>query len=247
MPLFTGRGVAALTGISTAEWRQVRAAFPEMPSGPGPRAAARRLLLARLATRRLASGRWTARVEGAPASPRPTAYVSAHVGSLQGLRYTLRARGIRVASVLGPHNLERTAAEKQDRVFDAHHPVDFPHFFTAARVHRLRAALCEGSLILAADLPAREAVEVPFLGGRLRLDPRPFRFARAARVACRPAFLTLPGGRWTLTLGDPLPVDEDAALEAYSRCLEKVARRSPLDLDGVVYLSLARGVPRVIG
>jgi hypothetical protein len=238
--LFAGRGVAALTGVSVADWRQVRAAFPALPSGLGARAAARRLLLARLAARRLASGRWTARLEGEPPSPRPTAYVSAHVGSLQGLRYTLRARGIRVATVLGPHNLERSEAEKQDRVFDTRHALDFPHFFASAKVHRLRAALGHGSLILAADLPARDAVEVPFLGGRLRLDPRPFRLARTARVACRPAFLTLPRGLWTLTLGDPLPTAEEAAVAAYARCLEAVVRGAPSDLDGVVYLNLAR-------
>ena len=165
--------------------------------------------------------------------------MSAHLGSLQGLRYTLRARGIRAATVLGPHNLERAEAERQDRIFDASHWLDFPHFLPAARVHRLKTSLRTGSLVVAADLPAAESVEVPFLGGRLRLDRRPFRLARAAGVSCRPAFLTLPLGRWTLTLGDALPSDEDAALEAYAVCLREVAGRSPLDLDGVVYLSLA--------
>jgi hypothetical protein len=168
-------------------------------------------------------------------------YVSAHIGSLQGLRYTLRARGVRVATVLGPYNLERPEAERQDRLFDRCHPLDFPHFFPATRVHRLRTALRSGSLIAAADLPASDGFEEPFLGGRVRLDRRPFRLARAAGVPCRPAFLTLPLGRWTLTLGDPLPADEGAALEAYARCLRKVATRSPLDLDAVVYRSLARG------
>ena len=240
MPLLAGRGVSSLTGISSGQWKQVRAAFPALPAGLGPRAAAGRLLLARLAARRLASGRWTARLDGRPPSAGPTAYVSAHLGSLQSLRYTLRARGIPAANVLGPHNLERSAAEKQDLLFDVRHPLDFPHVFPAARVHRLRAALRTGSLILAADLPARDAVIVPFLGGRLRLDPRPFRLARGAGVPCRPAFLTLPAGRWTLTLGEVLPAAEDAALAAFAACLERVARRAPSDLDGVVYLNLAR-------
>jgi lauroyl/myristoyl acyltransferase len=168
-------------------------------------------------------------------------YVSAHLGSLQALRYTLRGRGIRVANVLGPHNLERREAERQDRVFDGRHPLDFPHVLPAARSHRLRTALRTGSLILAADLPSGEGVEVPFLGGRLRLDRRPFRLARAVGVPCRPAFLTLPRGRWTLTLGDPLPDDANAAIEAYARVLRETARRSPLDLDGVVYRNLAGG------
>ncbi|HWZ86782.1 MAG TPA: hypothetical protein VN032_11305 [Thermoanaerobaculia bacterium] len=240
MPLFAGRGVAALTGISAAEWREVRAAFPRLPRGCGGLAAARRLLLARLAARKLASGRWRAQLEGAPPSPRPTVYVSAHLGSLQALRYTLRARRVPAATVLGPYNLDRPAAERQDRLFDEHHPLDFPHVFPATRAHRLRSALATGSLILAADLPATGDVEIPFLGGSLRLDRRPFRLARTVGVPCRPAFLTLPAGRWTLTLGDPLPAGEAAALEAYAHCLTEVARRSPLDLDGTVYLNLAR-------
>jgi hypothetical protein len=235
--------VAALTGITAREWRVLAAAFPALGRGAGPQAAARRLLLARLASRRLATGRWAGRLEGEPPSPGPTVYASAHIGSLQGLRYTLRALGIRVAVALGPSNLERSEADRQDRIFDARHPLDFPHFFPAERVYRLRTALRSGSLILAADLPpAGEGVEARFLGGGIRLDRRPFRLARAAGVPCRPAFLTLPRGRWTVTLGHPLPTDEDAALEAYARSLAEVAERSPLDIDGVVYGSLARAL-----
>lgn len=168
-------------------------------------------------------------------------YVSAHLGSLQGLRYTLRALGVPAATVLGPHNLSRAEPERQDRVFDARHPVDFPHAFPASAVHRLRGALKKGSLILAADLPTPGiGIPVPFLGGRSLLDPRPFRLARAARVACRPAFLTMPLGRWTLTLGPVLPTDEGAALAIYARCLAETAAKSPLDLDGPVYLALAK-------
>lgn len=232
--------IVALTGISADDWRALRRAFPELPRGAGPRAAVRRILLARLASRRLATGRWTARIEGEPPSTHPTVYVSAHLGSLQALRYTLRARGVAVANVLGPHNLQRPEAERQDRLFDARHPMNFPHVLPASTVHRLRDALRKGSLILAADLPVDAGVEVPLLGGRARLDPRPFRLARAAGVPCRPAFLTLAKGRWTLTLGPVLPRDEAAALPLYARLFAQAARRSPLDLDGVVYSRLAR-------
>jgi hypothetical protein len=232
--------VAALTGITTPEWREVAAAFPALGRSAGPRAAARRLLLSRLASRRLATGRWAGRLEGAPPSAAPAVYVSAHLGSLQGLRYALRSRGVPAATALGPENLVRSEAERQDRIFDTLHPIDFPHVLPAGRPHRLRAALRSGSLVLAADLPAQGGVEFPLLGGRARLDRRPFRLARVAGVACRPAFLTLPGGRWTLSLGPELPGDEDAALEIYARCLAETAGRSPLDIDGVVYLSLAR-------
>lgn len=238
--MFSGRRVAALTGLSAEEWSELRTAFPGLPSAPGPRAAARRLLLGRLAARRLATGRWSARLVGAPPAAAPTVYVSAHLGSLQGLRYTLRARGIAAANVVGPHNLTRPEPERQDRVFDARHALDFPHVLAASRVHALRSALRRGSLIATADQPEGKGVEVAFLGGRLRLDPRPFRLARDARVPCRAAFLTLPRGRWTLTLGDPLPGDEERALDAFARCLEQVAGRAPADLDGPVYRALAR-------
>ena len=238
--MFSGRRVAALTGLEPSEWKELRRVFPALPSAPGPRAAARRLLLRRLAARRLATGRWNARLAGAPPAVSPTVYVSAHLGSLQGLRYTLRARGILVANVLGPHNLERTEAARQDRVFDARHALDFPHVFPAARVHALRSALRRGSLIVTADQPDGRGVEAPFLGGRLRLDSRPFRLARGAGVPCRPAFLSLPGGRWTLSLGNPLPDGEEDALDAFARMLAAVAARSPLDLDGPVYRALTR-------
>jgi hypothetical protein len=238
--VFSARRVAALTGLSAVEWRALRASYPELPSAAGPRAAARRLLLGRLAARRLTTGRWSTRLVGSPPTESPTVYVSAHFGSLQGLRYTLRARGIAVANVLGPHNLERPVAARQDRIFDARHALDFPHVLPAARVHALRSALRRGSLIVTADQPQESDVEIPFLGGRLRLDPRPFRLARGAGVPCRPAFLTLPRGRWTLTLGEALPNDETRALGAFARCLREVAARSPLDLDGPVYRALAR-------
>lgn len=235
--------IAALTGISAAGWKELRGAYPRLPAAAGPRAAARRVLLARLAARRLRTGRWDARIEGEAPGPGdgPTVFVSAHLGSLQGLRYTLRARGVAVATVLGPHNLQRPEAERQDLLFDAAHPLDFPHVLPASAVHRLRTALRRGSLVLAADLPdGAEGVSVPLLGGRADIDPRPFRLARAAGVPCRPAFLTLPRGRWTLTLGPILPVDEAAAIAAFARRLAAVAAGSPLDLDGPVYLRRAR-------
>lgn len=236
--------IAALTGISAADWKELRRAFPRLPAGAGPRAAARRMLLARLAARRLRTGRWAGRIEGDAPDPAdgPAVFVSAHLGSLQGLRYALRAMGIPVATVLGPHNLQRPEAERQDRAFDTRHPLGFPHVLPASAVHRLRTALRKGSLVLAADLPAPgDSIPAPLLGGRVMLDPRPFRLARAAGVACRPAFLTLPGGRWTLTIGRALPADEEQAVAAFGRSLSAVAARSPLDLDGPVYLRLAKG------
>ena len=123
---------------------------------PGPLAAKARGRLARLASRALSSGRWNLRLEGDSPSERPCVYVTAHLGSLQALRYALRARGIPAATILGPHNLDRRSAAAQDRVFDRRYPLDFPHAFASSQVHRLRGALKRGSLVAAADLPRRE-------------------------------------------------------------------------------------------
>jgi hypothetical protein len=170
-------------------------------------------------------------------------YVTAHLGSLQALRYVLRSRGAAAATVHGPYNLDRTRAVQDDRVFDARYELDFPHALPADRAHRLRSALERGSLILAADLPpAHGAAFAEVLGGRVALDARPLRLARAARVPCRAAFLTLPREGWTLTLSPPLSSVEAAALAEVAGTLERVALRAPLDLDPMVYQSLARGM-----
>jgi hypothetical protein len=239
--VLVARRVLALTGIGVEDWRELARAFPGLPPDPGRLAARRRADLARSASRALASGRWTVELDGDPPGGEPAVYVSAHIGSLQALRYCLRARAVPAANVLGPFNLERSAAELQDEVFDRRHPIAFPHFFPAANAHRLRTALRSGSLIAAADLPERGSREEELLGGRVRLDPRPFRLARTAGAVCRPAFLTLPGGRWTLTLGDRLPRDEDKALKTFAEVYRRVAGAAAVDLDGLVYLNLARG------
>lgn len=237
--MLAARRVLRLTGISVEDWRELAARFPELPPDPGRLASRRRALLARLAARSLASGRWPVALDGDPPRGEPTVYVCAHIGSLQALRYCLRARSVPAANVLGPFNLDRGEAERQDRIFDRSHPIAFPHVFPAEKVHRLRTALRSGSLIAAADLPVRGGVDSPLLGGSVGLDPRPFRLARAAGAACRPAFLTLPEGRWTLTLGEPLPEDEDEAVREFAGVYRRVASAAPADLDGVVYLNLA--------
>lgn len=234
------QAITALTGISREDWRKVARAFPELPADPGLLAVRARRRLQRLCARALASGRWTVRLEGQSLVPEPAIYVTAHIGALQALRYVLRARGVPAASVIGPFNLERTGPAKMDREFDRHHALDFPHTLASASAHRLRSALKRGSLILAADLPEARSVEAPLLGGRIRIDPRPFRLARAAGVSCRAAFLTLPENGWTLVVGDPLPAEESVAIPRFARIYAEVARRAPLDLDGLVYRNLTR-------
>jgi hypothetical protein len=237
--------IGALTGASREEWRQIAEAFPAMPRDPGPAAAKARVRLGRRWSRALSTGRWRVRLDGDPPAPSPTVYATAHIGSLQALRYVLRARGVPAAIVLGPYNQDRTRYVQDDRVFDRRYALDFPHALPADRAHRLRTALQRGSLILAADLPpAPGAAFAEVLGGGVPLDARPLRLARAARVPFRAAFLTLPREGWTLTLSPPLAGSEAAAMQAFARAFERVALRAPLDLDAVVYRSLARASGR---
>jgi hypothetical protein len=233
--------IRSLTGASRDEWREIASAFPGLPRDPGPAAARARLRLGRRWSRALATGRWRVRLDGEPPAASPAVYATAHIGSLQALRYVLRARGVPAAIVLGPHNQDRSRYVQDDAVFDRRYAVDFPHALPADRAHRLATALERGSLILAADLPpAPGPAFADVLGRRVALDTRPLRLARAARVPCRAAFLTLPREGWTLTLSPPLPAGEAAAIQAFARTFERVALRAPLDLDAVVYRSLAR-------
>lgn len=233
--------VRALTGIDPEEWREIAVAFPGVPTDPGRLAARKRARLARLASRALATGRWKTALNGAAPGPEPTVYVTAHIGALQALRYVLRSRGVPVASVIGRFNLDRSVTARTDPIFDRHHALDFPHAMASTHPHRLASALSRGSLIVAGDLPEGPFVEASLLDGSVRLDPRPFRLARAAGVGCRAAFLTLPDSGWTLTLGEPLPSDPTRAVADFARVFRKVAAAAPLDLDGLVYLSFARG------
>jgi lauroyl/myristoyl acyltransferase len=242
-----GDRIAALTGLSAQGWRDLARVYTELPASPGPRAASRRERLARLASRALKTGRWNLRLdlEGEAPGGAPCVYVTAHVGSLQSLRYALRARGVPAATVLGPYNLDRTRALEQDRVFDRRFLLDFPHALPASAAHRLRSALKRGSLIAAADLPEEGegrglgAVPARLLGGPAWIDPRPFRLARVAGVPCRAAFATLARGRWTLTVSRALAARESEACAEFARILARVASESPFDLDGVVYAHLA--------
>ena len=162
-------------------------------------------------------------------------YVTAHIGSMQALRYALRARGVPAATVLGPYNLDRSEAIPQDRRFDRRYALDFPHAFPSSSAHTLRRALRRGSLVAAGDMPERGGIAARVLGGPALLDPRPFRLARVAGALCRPAFVTLPEGRWTLTLGPVLSGDELAGAEEFGRAFARVAAAAPVDIDGVVY------------
>jgi lauroyl/myristoyl acyltransferase len=221
--------------LSEEGWRALAAAYPELPENPGREAARRRARLVRLASRALARGRWDLRLDGDPPTASPCVYVTAHIGSMQALRYALRSRGVPAATVLGGYNLDRSQAIPQDEVFDRRYALEFPHALPSSAAHRLKSALERGSLVAAGDMPEAGGLPARVLGGPALLDPRPFRLARVAGVLCRPAFATLPGRRWTLTLGPALEGDELACAEEFGRVFARVAAASPLDIDGVVY------------
>lgn len=234
-PFVRERDVLAWTGISSAQWAALAQAYPRLPRNPGARAARARRRLGAFATRALSSGVWTPEWEGGEPPEEPTVYATAHIGSLLALRYALRSRGVRAVSVIAPYNFDRPDPAAKDALFDRRFPMAHPHVVSSAATHRIRGLLSRGSVIVAADLPARESFAASLLGGSVELDPRPLRLARLAGVPCRPVFLTLPGRRWSVALGEPLPAGERGAREAFARAFDRAASRAPLDLDGLVY------------
>ena len=219
-PLLRDREVSEWTGLSSEGWRQLAKVFPALPPNPGRSAARARRRLIAFSTRALSSGRWRPLWSGAPLAKTPAIYVTAHIGSLLALRYILRSRGVAAATVIAPYNFDRADPAAKDAVFDRRFPLAFPHVLSSAGPQRLRTALRSGSVILAADLPQGPAFPARLLGAEVLLDPRPFRLARMTGVPCRPIFLTLPGRRWRITIGDALPAEEPAAQVAFARALE---------------------------
>lgn len=234
-----GRGILAATRISREDWRDLARSFPGLGPDPGPRAARARLAMEFLAGRALSTARHGPVWRGGLPPATPTLYVTAHLGDLRALRYLLRTR-VPAGSIIAPENEERPDGEAQDRLFDERFPRAFPHVFPSREAHRIRAALREGSLIAAADAPAEEAFEAPLLQGTLRLDPRPFRLARLAGVSSRPLFLTAPGTRLTVTLGEVLPEGALPAIGCFAQVLARVAQESPWDWDGATHLRRMR-------
>lgn len=219
------------TGLSSEQWRELGRAFPGLGPDPGPAAARQRRRFRFLVGRALATDRHGPCFRPGLPPAEPAVYVTAHVGDLRSLRYLLR-RHIPVATVVRTPEEEREAIALEDRAFDERMFRDFPHAFFSGRPHRLRSALRRGSLVFAADLPPDGSPPFACLGGWISLDPRPFRLARLARVACRPLFLTAPRGRLTITIGDAAPAEQAAALRDFARMLERVAGESPFEIDG---------------
>ena len=222
--------IEAVTGISREDWRRLGRAFPRLGEDPGPEAARARRRAHFLVGRALASARHAPRWRGGPVEPRPVLYATAHFGDLRALRYLLRTR-VPVANVVSTPHYQRLDIAREDEAFDARFPGDFPHAFFSGHAHRLRAALRRGSLVITTDIPKPGAPAFPCLGGQIALDPRPFRLARLCRVPCRALFATAPDGRLTITVGDELPGDEDAALAAFAGLFARVADEAPFEID----------------
>jgi hypothetical protein len=224
-----GNGSRQIAGLEREQWRALAHAFPGLGRDPAPRVLRARRRREFLIGRALASlhhdAVWTGSPEGGP-----TVFVTAHIGDVRALRYLMRRRMV-IASVRGPWQ-DRAKFARFDAGFDQLWPCEFPHVFSSATPHALRTALRRGSLIVTADVPDRGGFDAPLLGGTIRLDPRPFRLARLARVPCRPAFLTAPHTRLTVTVGSPLPESQHAALEEFGRVFRRVAADAPFEIDG---------------
>lgn len=226
--------IRTTTGISAAQWRDLGRAYPRLGPDPGPAAASARRRYGFLVGQALENRRHRPQFRDAPPEPQPCLYATAHVGDLRSLRYLLR-REISIATVVAATEEECADLARAARNFDLGVPRDFPHVLSSRQHHRLRSALRRGSLIVSADLPEREGVPFPCLGGQLRLDPRPFRLARVCEVPCRPVFLTAPGGRLTISIGSILPRQEDAALAEFASALDRICDESPFEIDALTW------------
>jgi len=240
-PAPTPKQVEKLTGLDEDTWRRMAGIFPRLGGDPGPAAARRRRELALLAAHTLAPG--SRRVFWQPARPgaEPTLYLTIHLGDLRVLRYLLRLAGIPAATVVDETHLRNRDGRRDDAIVDRLRSHAFPHLVFAGDVHRLRSVLGKGgSLIAAIDrihAPAkrRPEREIPFLGGRLILDLSALRLARLARVPARPLFLSAPGRRLTVSVGEPLPPDPEEAARRFGDRADAVARDSPADFDGFTH------------
>ena len=234
-----------LTHLTESEWDEIARRFPGLGADAGRKAARARRIFRFLVGRAMATERHHPVWEGGAPTREPTLYLTAHLGDLRPLRYILRREGIAAAHVLGPENLSREAIAAEDREFDRKHPVAFPHFFSTDHPHRLRAALERGSLIAVIDRVFKRHETGPepegrfwaasFLGGFLQIDARPLRLSTLAGVAARPIFLTAPGGRLTVSLGEPLPADPGEAMRRFADLLRRTAAASPHDFDGFTH------------
>jgi hypothetical protein len=218
------------TGLSRDRWRELGRALPVLGRDPGRSAARARRRLDFLVGRALGNARHGPVWRGAPVEPRPTVFVTGHIGDLRGLRLFLRRR-LPAASVVSEEGRRQGTTEDPFTAGDD----GFPHVLSAASAHRLRAALRRGSLIAAVDVAAPGGRRVSLLGGAISVDARPIRLARIARVPCRPLFLTAPRGRLTVTAAAPVREDDPGAIEDFARAFDRVARESPHELDGVTH------------
>lgn len=238
--------IERLTGLSEEGWRRLARLFPLLGADSGAAAARARRDFALLTWRELSRARPGPRWEPSPPPRTPELLLTAHLGNLRFLRYFLRSAGIPAATIVDETHYGSPKWRRLNARIDERFPVGVPHTFSSREPHRLRAALRRGSLLAAIDRIHRpppgaddRSARVPFLGGSLEIDLAPLRLARLAGVPARPIFITAPDTRLTITVGDPLSGDDEAAARAFGDLLDRVARASPADFDGFTHRYLA--------
>jgi len=236
------RRIEPLTGLTEAEWRRLAAVFPRLGDDPGRDASRARRTFTFVAWNEISRRRPRPAWDPAPPPSAPQLLLTAHIGNLRLLRYFLRSAGVPTATIVDDTHMGSDAHESANRRLDGRFPVAFPHRFSSREPHRLRAALRRGSLLAAIDRIHRpppgardRSARVPFLGGTIEIELAPMRLARIAGVAARPIFITAPGARLKITVGEALPADEGEAARAFGVALDRVARASPADFDGYTH------------
>ena len=246
----TSGQIGEWTGLGEGAWSEMARLFPALGPRPGPDAARHRRSFGLLGENALNRGSRRVRWVPERPAPDPTLYLTLHLGDLRLLRYLLRLAGIPAATIVDETQLGNPLVLAENRRIDRRRAHALPHSLFSGEPHRLRSALKAGSLVAAVDrihapAPGRGAADriVPFLGGRLAIDLSVLRLAGIAAVPARPIFLTIPGERLTVTVGEPLPEDPGEAGARFGRLADAVARDSPADFDGYTHRFLLQTPP----
>jgi hypothetical protein len=243
----TPEEIVEWTGLGEGSWNEMAGLFPGLGPRPGPDAARHRRSFGLLGENALSRG--SSRVRWLPERPPPdpTLYLTLHLGDIRLLRYLLRLAGIPAATIVDETQLGNPKVLAENRRIDRRRPHALPHSVFSGEPHRLRSALRHGSLLAAVDrihppAPGKGTADrtFPFLGGLLTVDLSVLRLARLAGVPARPLFVTIPGERLTVTVGEPLPRDREAAGACFGDLADAVARDCPAAFDGYTHRFLLR-------
>jgi len=217
--------------------KQLHALFPDLPASETQRVLrrirvnhARNLLIGGWVRRqKLAPIRALVRPSDALLALRPSAMVGTfHIGPTLGL-------GVLPDRLQGGRTLVLRGAQfPLDRAVSKASVPGKSEQQRAAMFHDAVECLTDrGFVLVALDPQEATRLDVPFLGGTLRLARGPFAIARVARVPIVPVIARWEGREIELVVGDPLPPsrDENELAASAAKWLEGYLRSHPDELS----------------